>query len=132
MRDVLITSGERRLNELSLFNPARHPLRGDLIAVHKYVNRANSREELLKLKEDTGTGANRAKAEGKKCRLEISSIFVTIRAKRGWKRHPTGPEWAKVNACRRQPVQSMKRLLCWMHSEQQSPTPAMFSVQARH
>lgn len=85
-----------------MFSPAGHPLRGDLIAVHKYVNRANSREEPLKLKEDTGTGANRAKAEGKKCRLEISGRFVTIRAKRGWNRHPTEPEWAKVNACVRQ------------------------------
>lgn len=106
MRDVLITSGERRLNELGLFSPARHPLRGDLIAVHKYVNKANSREELLKLKEDTGTGANRAKAEGKKRKLEISGRFVTIRAKRGWNWHPTGPEWAKVNACVRQSLLS--------------------------
>lgn len=89
-----------------MFSPARHPLRGDLIAVHKYVNKANSREELLKLKEDTGTGANRAKAEGKKRKLEISGRFVTIRAKRGWNWHPTGPEWAKVNACVRQSLLS--------------------------
>lgn len=34
VQDVLINSGERRLNDLSLFSPARHSLRGDLIAVH--------------------------------------------------------------------------------------------------
>lgn len=66
VQDVLITSGKGRLRELGLFSPAWHPLRGDLIAVHKHVNRPNSREEPLKLKEDTGTGANRAKAQGKK------------------------------------------------------------------
>lgn len=113
MQDVLINSGERRLNDLSLFSPAQHPLRGDLIAVHKYINRANSREGPLKLKEDTGTGAIRAKEEVKKYKLEISDRFVTTRAQRGWNRHPTGLEWAKVNVCVRQPAQSMARLLCW-------------------
>ncbi|CAM5091881.1 unnamed protein product [Eretmochelys imbricata] len=66
-------SYERRLKELGLFSLTKRRLRGDRIALYKYIKRINTREgeELFKLSTNVDTRTNEYKLAIRKFRLEI-------------------------------------------------------------
>ncbi|CAM5096139.1 unnamed protein product [Natator depressus] len=66
-------SYERRLKELGLFSQTKRRLRGDMIALYKYIRGINTREgeELFKLSVNVDTRTNGYKLATRKFRLEI-------------------------------------------------------------
>uniref|UniRef100_K7F1X3 Reverse transcriptase domain-containing protein n=1 Tax=Pelodiscus sinensis TaxID=13735 RepID=K7F1X3_PELSI len=79
-------SYERRLKELGLFTLTKRRLRGDMIALFKYIRGINTREgeELFKLNTNVDTRTNEYKLAIRKFRLEIRQRFLTIRGVRFW------------------------------------------------
>ncbi|CAM5147068.1 unnamed protein product [Eretmochelys imbricata] len=74
-------SYERRIKELGLFSLTKRRLRGDMIALYKYIRGINIREgeELFKLSTNVDTRTNEYKLAIGKFRLEIRLRFLTIR-----------------------------------------------------
>ncbi|CAM4508198.1 unnamed protein product [Lepidochelys olivacea] len=83
-------SYERRLKELGLFILTKRRLRGDMIALYKYIRGINTREgeELFQLSTSVGTRRNGYKLAIRKFRLEIRPRFLTIRGVKFWNSLP--------------------------------------------
>uniref|UniRef100_K7F000 Reverse transcriptase domain-containing protein n=1 Tax=Pelodiscus sinensis TaxID=13735 RepID=K7F000_PELSI len=79
-------SYERRLKELGLFTLTKRRLRGDMIALLKYIRGINTREgeELFKFNTNVDTRTNGYKLASRKFRLEIRRRFLTIRGVKFW------------------------------------------------
>ncbi|CAM5112173.1 unnamed protein product [Natator depressus] len=79
-------SYERRLKELGLFSLTKRRLRGDMIALYKYIRGINTGEgeELFKLSTNVDTRTNGYKLATRKFRLEIRRRFLTIRGVKFW------------------------------------------------
>uniref|UniRef100_A0A452HYE6 Reverse transcriptase domain-containing protein n=1 Tax=Gopherus agassizii TaxID=38772 RepID=A0A452HYE6_9SAUR len=90
-------SYERRLKELGLFSLAKRRLRGDMLALYKYIRGINIREgeELFKLSTNVDTRTNGYKLDTRKFRLEIRRRFLTIRGVKFWNSLPRGVVGAK-------------------------------------
>ncbi|CAM5111945.1 unnamed protein product [Natator depressus] len=73
IREIENLSYERRLKELGLFSLTKRRLRGDMIALYKYIRGINTREgeELFKLSNNVDTRTNGYKLAIRKFRLEI-------------------------------------------------------------
>ncbi|CAM4557273.1 unnamed protein product [Caretta caretta] len=79
-------SYERRLRELGLFSLIKKRLRGDMIALYKYIRGINTGEgeELFKLSTNVDTRTNGYKLATRKFRLDIRRRFLTIRGVKFW------------------------------------------------
>ncbi|CAM5164461.1 unnamed protein product [Natator depressus] len=79
-------SYERRLKELGLFSLTKRRLRGDMIALYKYIRGINTREgeEFFKLSTNVDTRTNGYKLVIGKFRLEVRRRFLTIRGVKFW------------------------------------------------
>ncbi|CAM4556029.1 unnamed protein product [Caretta caretta] len=90
-------SYERRLKELDLFSLTKRRLRGDMIALYKYIRGINTREgeELFKLSTNVDTRINGYKLSTRKFRLEIRRRFPTIRGVKFWNSLPREAVGAK-------------------------------------
>ncbi|CAM4599933.1 unnamed protein product [Lepidochelys kempii] len=89
-------SYERRLKELGLFSLTKRRLRGDMIALYKYIRGINTREgeELFKLRTNVDTRTNGYKLATRKFRLEIR-LFLIIRGVKFWNSLPREAVGAK-------------------------------------
>ncbi|CAM4321681.1 unnamed protein product [Lepidochelys kempii] len=94
-------SYERRLRELGLFSLTKRRLRGDMIALYKYIRGINTREgeELFKLSTNVDTRTNGYKLATRKFRLEIRRRFLTIRGVKFWNSLPRDVVGAKDLSC---------------------------------
>ncbi|CAM4513742.1 unnamed protein product [Caretta caretta] len=94
-------SYERRLRELGLFSLTKRRLRGDMIALYKYIRGINTREgeELFKLSTNVDTRTNGYKLATRKFRLEIRRRFLTIRGVKFWNSLPREVVGAKDLSC---------------------------------
>ncbi|CAM4568387.1 unnamed protein product [Lepidochelys kempii] len=90
-------SYERRLKELGLFSLTKRRLRGDMIALYKYIRGINTGEgeELFKLSANVDTRTNGYKLAIGKFRLEIRQRFLTIRGVKFWNSLPREAVGAK-------------------------------------
>ncbi|CAM4429601.1 unnamed protein product [Caretta caretta] len=90
-------SYERRLKELGLFSLTKRRLRGDMIALYKYIRGINTGEgeELFKLSTNVDTRTNGYKLATRKFRLEIRQRFLTIRGVKFWNSLPRESVGAK-------------------------------------
>uniref|UniRef100_A0A8C3F2F9 Reverse transcriptase domain-containing protein n=1 Tax=Chrysemys picta bellii TaxID=8478 RepID=A0A8C3F2F9_CHRPI len=90
-------SYERRLEELGLFSLTKRRLRGDMIALFKYIRGINTREgeELFQLSTNVDTRTNGYKLAVGKFRLEIRRRFLTIRGVKYWNSLPRETVGAK-------------------------------------
>ncbi|CAM4707266.1 unnamed protein product [Lepidochelys kempii] len=90
-------SYERRLKELGLFSLTKRRLRGDMIALYKYIRGINTGEgeELFKLSTNVDTKPNGYKLVIGKFRLEIRRRFLTIRGVKFWNSLPREAVGAK-------------------------------------
>ncbi|CAM5110189.1 unnamed protein product [Natator depressus] len=90
-------SYERRLKELGSFSLTKRRLRGDTIALYKYIRGINTREgeELFKLSTNVDTRTNGYKLATRKFRLEIRRRFLTIRGVKFWNSLPREAVGAK-------------------------------------
>ncbi|CAM5107583.1 unnamed protein product [Eretmochelys imbricata] len=90
-------SYERRLKELGLFSLTKRRLRGDMIALYKYIRGINTGEgeELFKLGTNVDTRTNGYKLATRKFRLEIRRRFLTIRGVKFWNSLPREAGGAK-------------------------------------
>ncbi|CAM5140517.1 unnamed protein product [Natator depressus] len=90
-------SYERRLRELGLFSLTKRRLRGDMIALYKYIRGINigEGEELFKLSTSVDTRTNGYKLATRKFRLEIRRRFLTIRGVKFWNSLPREAVGAK-------------------------------------
>ncbi|CAM5134524.1 unnamed protein product [Natator depressus] len=88
---------ERRLKELGLFSLTKRRLKGDMIALYKYIRGINTREgeELFKLSTNVDTRTNGYEPAIGKFRLEIRLRFLTIRRVKFWNSLPRGAVGAK-------------------------------------
>uniref|UniRef100_A0A8C8RQ22 Reverse transcriptase domain-containing protein n=1 Tax=Pelusios castaneus TaxID=367368 RepID=A0A8C8RQ22_9SAUR len=89
---------EWRLKKLGLFSLTKRRLRGDMIALYKYIRGINIREgeELFEYSTNVDTRTNRYELSIKKFRLEIRHRFLTIRRVKLWNRLPRGVVGAKT------------------------------------
>ncbi|CAM5120564.1 unnamed protein product [Natator depressus] len=90
-------SYERRLKDLGLFSRTKRRLRGDMIALYKYIREINTGEgeELFKLSTNVDTRTNGYKLVIGKFRLEIRRRFLTIRGVKFWNSLPREAVGAK-------------------------------------
>ncbi|CAM5174269.1 unnamed protein product [Natator depressus] len=88
-------SYERRLKELDLFSLTKRRLRGDMIALYKYIRGINTGEELFKLSTNVDTRTNGYKLVIGRFRLEIRQRFLTIRGVKFWNSLPREAVGAK-------------------------------------
>ncbi|CAM5108569.1 unnamed protein product [Natator depressus] len=81
---------ERRLKELGLFSLTKRRLRGDMIALYKYIRGINTGEgeELFKLSTKVDTRTNGYNLVIGKFRLDIRRRFLTIRGVKFWNSLP--------------------------------------------
>ncbi|CAM4671246.1 unnamed protein product [Caretta caretta] len=93
----MIRGIERRLKELGLFSLTKRRLRGDMIALCKYIRGINTGEgeELFKLSTSVDTRTNGYKLVIGKLRLEIRRRFLTIRGVKFWSSLPREAVGAK-------------------------------------
>uniref|UniRef100_A0A674KBD5 Reverse transcriptase domain-containing protein n=1 Tax=Terrapene triunguis TaxID=2587831 RepID=A0A674KBD5_9SAUR len=90
-------SYEKRLKELGLFSLTKRRLRGDRIALFKYIRGINTKEgeELFQLSTNVDTRTNGYKLAMGKFRLEIRQHFLTIRGVKFWNSLPRETVGAK-------------------------------------
>ncbi|CAM4680127.1 unnamed protein product [Lepidochelys kempii] len=97
IRGIENLSYERRLKEFGLFSLSKRRLRGDMIALYKYIRGINTGEgeELFKLSTKVDTRTNGYKLATRKFRLEIRQRFLTIRGVKFWNSLPREAVGAK-------------------------------------
>uniref|UniRef100_A0A8C3F4S5 Reverse transcriptase domain-containing protein n=1 Tax=Chrysemys picta bellii TaxID=8478 RepID=A0A8C3F4S5_CHRPI len=88
---------ERRLEELGLFTLTKRRLRGDMVALFKYIRGINTREgeELFQLSTKVDTRTKGYKLAVGKFRLEIGRRFLTIKGVKFWNSLPRETEGVK-------------------------------------
>ncbi|XP_062838789.1 uncharacterized protein LOC134299554 isoform X1 [Anolis carolinensis] len=81
---------EERLKELGMFSLQKRRLRGDMIAIYKYVRRSHREEgaSLFAAALETRTLNNGFKLQERRFHLNIRKNFLTVRAVRQWNSLP--------------------------------------------
>ncbi|WP_411028220.1 hypothetical protein, partial [Salmonella sp. s60131] len=83
-------SYEERLRELGMFSLSKRRLRGDMIAMFKYLKGCHIEEGtgLFSMASETRTRGNGFKLQEKRFHLNIRKNFMTVRAVRQWNMLP--------------------------------------------
>ena len=81
---------EERLKELDMFSLDKRRLRGDMIALFKYLKCCHTEEgqDLFSIIPDCRTRNNGLKFQEARFRLDIRKNFLTVRAVRQWNQLP--------------------------------------------
>lgn len=82
-------SYEERLKELGMFSLPKRRLRGDMIAVYKYLKGCHKAEGSALFSLSQGrTRNNGVKLQGKRFSLDVRKKFLTVRVINQWNRLP--------------------------------------------